>query len=432
MSYADFLARKTATAERHGPDLVPSDVHPMLHSWQNDVVRWAAARGRAALFEDCGLGKTFQQLEWARLVADRALIIAPLSVAQQTQREAHRLDIDLPYIRARRPGDGLHITNYEMADKVDPSSYDAVVLDESSILKNVDSKTRRRLTDSCRDVPYKLAATATPAPNDVAEIVNHAEWLGHMSRPEMLAAYFINDQDVGAWRLKGHARDPLLDWMATWVVAARYPSDVGGDDAGYRLPPLHIRDVVVPVDIDAPGQLFPTDLGGVGGRANVRRQTLDARVSRTVECTDHGAQHIVWCGLNDEADGVAAAIGPDAVNVKGADSPDVKVDALRAFSDGVIRVLVTKPSIAGFGMNFQNCNRMTFCGIGDSYETYYQAIRRCWRYGQQNPVHVDVVVSELERQIVDNVNRKARQAGWLVDELAARSPITLDRKEVLA
>ena len=422
-TYMDFLAAKQATAPAAGVDVSTGDLHPMLFDWQRNVVAWAARTGRVAMFEDCGMGKTLQQIEWARVVSDRSLIVAPLSVASQTIREASRIGVDVTYTRDHIPGYGIHITNYEMAEKVDPSTYEAVVLDESSILKNVDSRTRRTLTRMCRDVPYKLAATATPAPNDVAEIVNHAEWLGLMSRPEMLAAYFINDHQVGEWRLKGHARGPLLDWMATWAAAARMPSDVGGDDTGYELPPLTVRDVVVDVEIDAPGQLFPTDLGGVGGRANVRRQTLDARVAEAVRTADHGKQHIVWCALNDEASGVASKLD-DAVNVEGAWSPDAKADALSAFINGDVRVLVTKPTIAGFGMNFQNCSRMTFCGLGDSYEQYYQAIRRCWRFGQTDPVEVDVVVSNLELQIVDNVNSKARQAGWLVDELAARSPIT--------
>jgi len=422
-AYAEFMSRKRSVAPPVGVDVNRSEVHDLLHDWQAYVVAWACRTGRVALFQDCGMGKTLQQLEWARLVSDRSLIIAPLSVARQTIAEARKIGLDVTYTRGPLPGPGVHITNYEMAEHVDPSTYGAVVLDESSILKAVGSKTRMMLTDSCRDVPYKLAATATPAPNDVAEIVNHAEWLGQMDRAQMLAAYFINDQDVGAWRLKGHARKPMLDWMATWIVAARYPSDVGGRDDGYLLPPLHVLDVVVPVNIDAPGQLFPTDLGGVGGRANVRRQTLEARVAATVATTGHADQHIVWCGLNDEADQVTAAID-DAVNVEGSWSAEDKADAIDAFVAGHVRVLVTKPSIAGFGMNFQNCSKMTFCGLGDSYETYYQAVRRCWRYGQTRDVTAWVVVSELERQIVDNVNRKARNAGWLVDELAARSPIT--------
>ena len=427
MSYTDFLEAKNRHAAPAGRD-VAGMVHPMLHGWQSAIVEWAALRGRAALFEDCGLGKTFQQVEWARLVADRALIVAPLSVARQTVREAARLGVEVTYTRNHpNDGPGIWITNYEMTTHVDPGDFEAVVLDESSVLKNEDAKTRRRLTDQCRDVPYRLACTATPAPNDVAELTNHAEWLGLMPRNEMLAAYFIND-DKG-WRLKGHARAALVDWISTWAVAMRTPSDVGWPDAGYDLPPLRIHSEVVDVELEAEGQLFPTDLGGIGGRAKVRRATLDARTERAARIVAGNEQAIVWCALNDEAKSVADAVD-GAVNVEGSWTPEAKAEALEAFQDGDVRVLVTKTSIAGFGMNFQNCHRMVFCGLGDSYEQYYQAVRRCWRYGQEHPVDAWVVVSELETQIVDNVARKASQAGWLVDEIAARTNI--DRKQRIA
>jgi len=417
--YGAFIAGKQRQQRSAGPSVAASDVHPILHDWQNAVTRWAVERGRAALFEDCGLGKTFQQVEWARLVADRALIVAPLSVARQTVREAARIDVDVTYTREHpAAGDGLWITNYEMLDRIDCSDFQAVVLDESSILKNVDSKTRRHVTEACQSVPYRLACTATPAPNDVAEIVNHIEWLGLMPRNEALAAWFVHDDE--GWRLKGHARGPLCDWMATWAVAMRRPSDIGWPDDGYDLPPLTVKPDVVDVELESDGQLFPTDLGGIGGRAKVRRETLDSRAGRAAELAEGDEQAIVWCALNDEASTVTRLLGDDAVNVEGSWSPDDKAAALEAFQDGNVRVLVTKPTIAGFGMNFQQCHRMVFCGLGDSFEQFYQAVRRCWRYGQAHPVEVHVVVSELETQIVDNVAAKAEQAGWLVDEIAAR------------
>jgi hypothetical protein len=292
-----------------------------------------------------------------------------------------------------------------------------VVLDESSILKNVDGTTRRRLTEACREVPLRLACTATPAPNDVAELTNHAEFLGVMSRAEMLAAYFVHDEKM--WRVKGHAVEPMFRWMASWAVAMRCPSDLGYSDEGYDLPALTILPDVVDVPIVPEGQLFATDLGGIGGRAAVRRATLDARVERTAMLASESGQWIVWCGLNDESAGVADRIGSDAVNVEGSWAPEAKAEALESFQDGDIRVLVTKPSIAGFGMNFQNAHQMVFCGIGDSYESYYQAIRRCWRFGQANPVEVHVVVSELEQQIVENVRRKETEAGVTTERLVA-------------
>jgi superfamily II DNA or RNA helicase len=419
MSYADFLASKAARAGQIGRDCEPGECHPMLHDWQAEAVAWAVTTGRAAIFWDCGLGKTFAQVEWARLSAETALIFAPLSVARQTVREARKIDVDVRYARtgADVTGPGVWITNYEMAHHFEMRDFGALVLDESSILKNVDGKTRKFLTAHARDVPLRLACTATPAPNDVAELVNHAEFLGLMRREEMLAAYFVNDEKE--WRLKGHARGPMFRWMASWAHAMTRPSDLGYPDEGYALPPLTVESDVVEAEI-APGdgQLFATDLGGVGGRAQVRRQTMGPRIARAAELAAGDEQCIVWCGLNDEAAAVTAAID-GAVNVEGSWTPDDKARALEAFQDGEIRVLVTKSSIAGFGMNFQNCRRMVFLGLGDSYEQYYQAIRRCWRFGQQHPVTAHVVVSRLETAIVQNVRRKEREAGRWHRELVA-------------
>jgi hypothetical protein len=416
VSYIDFLARKERRAQAVGFEIDPADVHPLLYPWQRAGVAWACSRGRAAFFWDCGLGKTFAQLEWARLSGDRSLIVAPLSVARQTIREAERIDIDARYVRdgTEVDGPGIWITNYEIVRRFDPSMFGAVVLDESSILKNVDGKTRRFLTEHLRVVPRRLACTATPAPNDVAELTNHAEFLGVMPRAEMLAAYFVNDERN--WRLKGHAVRPMFRWMASWAQALRRPSDAGYSDDGYDLPPLSILSEVVHALVDSGEQLFATDLGGVGGRARVRRQTLDARVDRVAELASDEEQWIVWCGLNDEANAAAKRIA-GAVNVEGSWSPDAKADALEAFQDGAIRVLVTKPSIAGFGMNFQNACRMAFVGLSDSYEAYYQAIRRCWRFGQKRAVNAHIALSELEQAIAGNVRRKEEEAASMTDSL---------------
>lgn len=421
-TYEEFLANKRRIAPKAGVTVDPSDVHPILHDWQAEIVAWTVQQGRAALFADCGLGKTYMQLEWARLIAKRALIIAPLTVARQTVREAAKLGQDVRYVRhgAEAVGSGTWITNYEMADQFDPSTFDAVVLDESSILKNVEGRTRQRLTSSLAAVPYRLACTATPAPNDVAELCNHAEFLGIMPRTEMLAAYFVHDE-IG-WRPKGHAVGPMYEWMATWSVALRRPSDIGYPDDGYNLPPLNIHANVIDVDLEAEGQLFPTELGGIGGRSKVRRATLVDRCERAVDLCSQPGQWIVWCGLNDEADTIAGTI-EGAVNVEGSWTPDAKAEALEAFQDGAVRVLVSKPSICGFGMNFQNCHQMAFVGLSDSYETYYQAIRRCWRFGQTEPVDVYVIVSRLEAQIVDNVRRKETEAVGMAAELVRYSQV---------
>lgn len=418
VSYADFLAMKERRAAQVGIDVEASDLHPLLHEWQAEGTAWAIRTGRCAIFWDCGLGKTFAQIEWARQSAETALILAPLSVARQTVREARKIDADVRYVRdgSEVDGPGLWITNYEMADRFSPDLFGAVVLDESSILKNVDGKTRRHLTERFREIPRRLACTATPAPNDIAELTNHAEFLGVMNRAEMLAAYFVNDEKE--WRLKGHAVEPMFRWMASWALALRRPSDMGYPDEGYALPDLRIVPQVVTVPMESEGQLFVTDLGGIGGRAKVRRETLDARVERAAELANDDDQWIVWCGLNDEASAVTKLV-PGAVNVEGSWAPDDKASALEAFQDGAIRVLVTKPSIAGFGMNFQNAHKMAFLGLSDSYEAYYQAIRRCWRFGQSEPVEAHIVVSELETEIASNVRRKEEEAQRMTDRLIA-------------
>lgn len=372
------------------------------------------------MWEDTGLGKTFQQLEWARLSGRSSLIIAPLAVCQQTIREAEKLGIRAMYVREFDAVDesGVWVTNYENVPKCNPAAFDAVVLDESSILKQSDGKTRSMLIDWARDIPHRLACSATPAPNDPEELTNQAEWLGRMSRTHMLAAYFIHDND--GWRLKGHARRPMVQWMAQWASALTKPSDVGGDDTGYNLPGLDVVPEIVHAEIEAEGQLFATDIGGVTGRSELRRKTLTARVDRAAAlvAAEPNEPWLLWCGLNAEADALAAAI-PDAVNVHGSLDPDDKARLLLDFADGKYRVLVTKPSIASLGMNWQHCARMAFVGLGDSYEQYYQAIRRCYRYGQQRVVRAHVIVSDLESQIATNVARKESQASQITRELVA-------------
>lgn len=421
-SYAEFLARKHERARPHGPVVDVADIHPFLHEWQRRVVAWAVQGGRVAIWADTGLGKTVMQVEWARLVAPggRVLIVAPLAVCAQTVQEARRVDVDVTYVRsdADAAGPGVWITNYEMTDHFDAEGFDAVVLDESSILKDVTSKTRERLIAQFAGVPHRLACTATPAPNDVAELANHAEFLGRSTRREMLSTYFVHDQD--GWRPKGHAREPMYRWMATWAIALRRPSDIDGDDTGYNLPPLTIRPHRVAVDVEVPGQLFATDLGGVSGRAKIRRATLTDRCALTagLVATEPDEPWLLWCGLNEEADTLARLI-PGAVNVHGSLTPAEKADLLLAFARGEIRVLITKPSIAAFGLNWQHCARMAFVGLSDSYEGYYQAIRRCWRYGQTRPVDAHIVLSQLEGQIADNVRRKETEAARFSAELVA-------------
>ena len=423
MNSTEVLLRKQARVEKPGREVVASDVHPMLHDWQNELVRWAVRTGRAALWADTGMGKTVMQLEWARLSGDTPLVVAPLAVCEQTVREAAKLGITAQYVREWDDVNltgavQIHVTNYERLHNFQPSAFDAVVLDESSILKQSTGATRTMLVDWAQDIPHKLACSATPAPNDPEELTNQAEWLGRMSRTHMLAAYFIHDQD--GWRLKGHARRPMMEWMAQWAVALTRPSDVGGDDTGYDLPGLDVVPEIVAFEVESEGQLFATELGGVTGRSEMRRKTLQARVDRAAKLVaNEPGPWILWCGLNSEADALAAAI-PGAVNVHGSLDPDEKARLLLGFADGDFDVLITKPSIASQGLNYQHCNRMAFVGLGDSYEQYYQAIRRCYRYGQTEIVRAHVIVSDLETQIAANVARKERQASQITRELVAQ------------
>lgn len=433
-TYIDFLKTKKTKVPHHGPELSPSDIHPLLHEWQNYIVRWAVKTQRAAIWADTGLGKTMMQLEWAKHSGDTSLVLAPLAVCHQTVREAEKLGINAAYVRnsSEITGPGVWVTNYENVPNINPAIIDAVVLDESSILKQSTGKTRNLLIEHFQDVPARLACSATPAPNDPEELTNQAEFLGHMQRNHMLAAYFVHDAD--GYRLKGHATAPMMDWMTTWAVALRKPSDIGGEDTGYDLPGLNIQSELVPVEIDQDGQLFATDIGGVSGRSQVRKQTLQARVARAAElvASEPDEPWVLWCGLNDEANALEKAI-PGAVNVHGSLSPEEKAQLLLDFADGKIRVLITKPQIASMGMNWQHCARMIFVGMGDSYEKYYQAIRRCYRYGQKRVVDVHVVLSEIESQISDNVRRKENQANYITTQLVkAMQKTHTIRKETAA
>ena len=418
--YVAFLDSKRIQFRSSGRAVDDSEINAFLFPFQRDLTRWAIRKGRAAVFADTGLGKTFIQVEWARLTGCNTLIVAPLSVARQTVREAKKIDVEVQYVREQPDGHGIYITNYEMIDKFDASQFGAVVLDESSILKSLDGKTRVKLCEMFADVPYRLCCTATPAPNDIAEIANHAEFLGIMSRVDMLACFFVhesNKKNAQGWRIKGHARESFYKWMASWGMSVRLPSDLGYDDDGFALPPLTIEPLYVDAGYVPSGRLFLDELKGIQDRAKVRRETIGAKVEAAAQMVnDSDEQWIVWCGLNDESHAIAKAIA-GAVEVQGSDSLDYKSDQLEAFQDGRIRVLVTKPKIAGFGMNFQNCHNMLFVGLSDSWESYYQAIRRCYRFGQTKPVNVKIVLADIEKDIFANVMRKEGQAKAMTEEL---------------
>lgn len=424
VEYADFLERKRHRVDPVGFDVPMPSLNAMLFDWQKVVVRWALKRGRAALFEDCGLGKTPQQLEWARLVAEHTgkpvLILTPLAVAAQTIREAQKFGIAAEVSR-----DGTHrgpivVANYERLHYFDSRDFGGIVLDESSILKAFDGVTRKLITDFAKAITFRLACTATPAPNDLLELSNHAEFLDVMSGKEIIALFFKQDGNTThAWKLKGHAREAFWQWMAEWSVALRKPSDIGFEDDGFILPRLRIVDVVVDGDA-VPGELFPLEASTLLERRQARRASLCDRVRIAADIANGTKdQVLVWCDLNAESEALAKSID-GAVEVRGSDSAEHKEASLLGFSEGKVRVLVTKPSIAGWGMNWQRCSTMVFVGLSDSYEAFYQAVRRCWRFGQRREVHAHVVTASTEGAVVKNIRRKEQQAMEMFDEIVKR------------
>lgn len=429
-TYAAFLEKKARVWT--GAGIPDAPLPAPLFDWQSAIVRWALRKGRAAIFADCGLGKTFMQLAWAQAIDGPVLLLAPLCVAEQSVHEAARLGLSLHYATDDTHADAhrLVITNYERLDRFDVGRYRGVVLDESSILKSFDGKTRTKLIDTFSRTPFRLCCTATPSPNDIAELANHAEFLGLQTRAEFLASWFVHD-DQG-WRMKGHAVTPFFRWLASWAMAIRQPSDLGYDDEGFLLPPLTIQEQTVGA-VPVGDTLFP-ELGakGLKGRLMARMSSVTDRVAATARLVAQSPrdQFIIWCGLNDEAEALAEAI-PGALNVTGNDTYAEKVSAVESFTSGQTRALISKIRILGFGMNFQHCHRMIFVGIGDSYEQYYQGIRRCWRFGQRSPVTVDVVISEAERIVVENVKRKEVAARELANRLISHMN-AFEREELRA
>lgn len=430
LTYEDVIAAKRHHAPVAGFSATID--HPWLFPFQRHAVRWALAGGRRALFEGTGLGKTRQELAFADAVAThtdgRVLLFAPLAVGPQTVREAE--SIGLPGVTfAQRPSEAgtarVIVTNYDRLDEWEGEEFAGVVLDESSILKGFMGSTRAALTAFAAQIPYRLAATATPSPNDVDELGNHAEWLGHGTRVEMLSRFFVNDSsDTGTWVLKGHAIGPFWDWVSSWALSADRPSDVGPyDDTAYNLPDLHVHPHVVDTEIGgSDGSLFA--FGGTSATTihATKRKSLAARVARAAEIVEaeRGEPWIVWCDTNDESAALIEAI-PGAVEVTGSMSSEVKAARLLDFAEGRTgSVLVTKAKIAGFGMNWQRCARVLFVGGTYSYEAFYQAVRRCWRFGQLRPVDVHILTGFAEQVQWQTVTGKAdRHADMKAQMIAA-------------
>jgi hypothetical protein len=424
--YVEFLETKEQTAPAVGIEV--SAVSDALFPFQQAVVRWALRRGKAAIFANTGLGKTAMQLEWARQVAahtgGNVLLLAPLAVAKQTQAEALKLlGLDVQLVRELadvRPG--VNVCNYDRLHLLSEADWDGIVLDESSILKAYDGKRRTAIIDGFASVPFKLACTATPAPNDFTELGNHSQFLDVMSRTEMLAKFFVHDGgSTQDWRIKGHAVGAFWQWVCSWAAVVGNPSDIGFDGAKFVLPTLNTQVVSIGKGSAPKGVLFAETAGmDLQARRKARKASTGDRVQKIAEMVAKQSSEpwIIWCDLNDEAEQLAEAI-PGAVNVHGGMSVDEKEAALEDFSTGKIKVMISKPKIAGFGLNWQHCARMAFCGLSDSFEAFYQAVRRCWRFGQKREVDVWIVVSDAEMVSVDNVMGKGGRAEEMTREVAS-------------
>jgi len=409
--YEEFLHRKEITVPSAGIDVEDITISDELFDFQRDIVRWALKKGKAAIFAGTGLGKTLMQLEWARHIGGTVLILAPLAVSKQTISEGGKFGITVHHCRYQEDviDGGINITNYERMDRFDFSKFRGVVLDESSILKAQAGKIRAQLIERCQQIPYRLACTATPAPNDLMELCNHSEFLGVMSSNEMLATFFVHDGgDTSKWRLKRHAVQGFWKWVASWSVMLTNPADLGYDGERYNLPPLRISQHTVHTERQ-PEALFAIEALTLQERQQARRDSVQDRARECAALVNADKdQWLVWCNLNSEADALKALI-PDAVEISGSDQPDVKERAAVDFAAGRIRVLISKPLIFGMGLNFQRCHKMAFVGLSDSFEQYYQSVRRCWRFGQEHPVDVRIITADTEGAVAQNIQRKEKQ-----------------------
>lgn len=422
MSYKHFLRNKRQQflISQTGFEISDSGIKSTLYPWQRLLVKWAIYKGRGALFEDCGLGKTPQQLEWARIIHEKTkeniLILAPLAVSYQTKREGDKFKIPVNVCKTQDDViSGINITNYERLHHFDPSTFIGVVLDESSILKNFTGKFRNQIIETFQNTPYRLACTATPAPNDYTELGNTSEFLGVMTRSEMLSMFFINDASkTGTWRLKGHVKNNLFwKWLVSWAMIIRAPSDLGFENNGFDLPKLTIQEHIIDMPpIHSDGGFFPelNPTLTLNDRRKLRRESIQPRVVKVKEIVEQSeSSWLFWGNLNQETDEVANKID-NTKQVKGSDDIEWKEKAFSDFALGKLKRLVTKPSMGGFGMNWQVCHNVVFVGLSDSYEQFYQAIRRCWRFGQTNPVTVHIVISNQESVVLSNIKKKEQHA----------------------
>ena len=415
MNYQEFLESKKKVEETDGIDIELDDLDPVLFDYQKAIVKKALKKKRFALFEACGMGKTLQQLEWAYQVNKETnmpvLILAPLGVTVQTAyEEAPLLGYVVNVLRDDFSIDnGLYITNYEQLNNIDTSLFAGIVLDESSVLKNFTGKTRVQLTNAFKNTKYRLCCTATPAPNDLMELLNHADFLGIMTTAQALATYFINDMKTGSYRLKGHATKDFYKWCCNWSVNIESPKDLGYEADYYVLPKLIEQNIMIDIDViddDFEHGLFREIGTSATSFHKEKNRTADVRAKKCAEIAmKDNEQYLIWCDTNLEADLLKKYI-PEAVEVRGSDKPQRKERCALNFKNGKIRVLISKPKIFGYGMNFQKCHNVIFCGLTYSYENYHQALRRIYRFGQKQDVYSYIVLGTTEMHILETVNKK--------------------------
>lgn len=435
MQYEEFINQKRIIADASGFDISQDALNPMLYDYQKDIALWSLRKGKSALFLDCGLGKSFIEAEFAHAVYHHTdvpvLVVAPLGVSAQLKSEFAKLGREAAIIKEPyQITGGINITNYERVTKFDPSLFGGIVLDESSILKGRFGVTRQELTDFASSIPYRLCGTATPAPNDLEELIYHAVFLGVMTEGEIKALYFTQDgNNSNKFRLKRHAVEDFWRFVSSWAVAMRKPSDLGYSDEGFELPALNIHEVKIDVAPDAiqQGTLFTMEAQGINEQRQARKATLPSRIEAAKDLVNQNPdeQWVVWCKYNAESEGATSTID-GAIEVTGSDKPDDKETRLLGFSNGDIDVLITKAQIAGFGMNWQNCNKTILLGWDNSFEQFYQLTRRFWRHGQQRDVDVYVITTDADGSISENMRRKEAQASLMYDEIIRNMSIHTD------
>ena len=420
--YHAFIESKRLEPNQYGFHVLIEEINAACHEWQTRVIQWSLQRGRAALFLDTGLGKTICQLTWAEHVVNqtggRVMLHCPVGVRGQTLREAQRFGVSVDTVicdeTSQMPERGIVLANYEKSHRFSSRDFVGVVLDESSILKSFSGKTKQQLCNDWTHADYRLACTATPSPNDHMELGNHAQFLGVMQSSEMLSRWFYNDtMNAGGYKILPHGEDDFWQWVSTWAACVSIPSDIGGDDTGYILPELKRLDHVVEVNNETPddGCLFFVERELTATTVHKeKRRSLSERAKKVAEIvlSEPGETWLIWCDTNYESDELKNCIA-NAVELRGSESESLKERKLSGFSSGEIQILITKPTVAGFGLNWQHCKRMVFIGLSYSYEQYYQAVRRCWRFGQESEVHAHVVMADGEMAILKTNERKSKQ-----------------------